>query len=155
MSIEKVKLHQNILPEQEGTMSTLAEKIVKTRKSKGLTQDALAALCGVTKRTVASYETDGRMPHSNTLKKLASALGVTAAYLTDESADLELPKPEELYIENIRNLYGLDIAAEVEELYTKSVSLFAGGKLDQDAKDQYFLALTNAYIACKGGKEQK
>lgn len=149
--IERISL----LPEAGEKMSTLAEKIVKTRKSKGLTQDALASLCGVTKRTVASYETDGRMPHSNTLKKLASVLGVTAAYLTDETADLELPKPEELYIENIRNLYGPDMAAEVEELYTKSVSLFAGGKLDQDAKDQYFLALTNAYIACKGGKEQK
>lgn len=136
-------------------MSTLAEKIVKTRKNKGLTQDALAELCGITKRTVASYETDGRIPHSNTLKRLASALGVTASYLTDETADTELPGPEELYIENIKNLYGPDIAAEVQELYTKSVSLFAGGKLDQDAKDRYFLALTNAYIACKGGKEQK
>lgn len=136
-------------------MPTLSEKIIKTRKRKGLTQDALAALCGVTKRTVASYETDGRIPHPDTLKRLASALGVTASYLMDESADADLPNADDLYIENIRNLYGADVAAEVEEIYTKSVSLFAGGKLDQDAKDSYFLALTNAYIACKGGKEQK
>ena len=136
-------------------MTGMAEKIIRIRKQKGLTQEQLANLCGVTKRTVASYETDGRSPHTGTLSKIAEALGVTVSYLRDDTAPEILPSREDLYIEKLRNLYGAEMAREVQDLLTKSVSLFAGGKLDQEAKDQYFLALTNAYIACKGGKEQK
>lgn len=136
-------------------MSTFAEKIAKSRKRMGMTQEELAGKCDITKRTVASYETDGRLPHGSTLKKLAEVLGVTVSYLKDDnSGDLVL-SPEEIYIDRLRSLYGEETAAEVGSLLTKSASLFAGGRLDQEAKDQYFLALTNAYIACKGGKEEK
>ena len=136
-------------------MSAFAEKIVRTRKRLGLTQEELAGRCGITKRTVASYETDGRMPHGSTLRRLAEVLGVTVSYLRDDNAGDLVLSPEELYIDRLRSLYGEETAAEVGGLLSKSASLFAGGKLDQDAKDQYFLALTNAYIACKGGKEAK
>lgn len=136
-------------------MSTFAEKVVKTRKKIGLTQEELAVRCGITKRTVASYETDGRIPHGSNLGRLAEALGVTVSYLKDETAGDIMLSPEDLYIDRLRSLYGEEMAAEVGGLLTRTASLFAGGKLDQDAKDQYFLALTNAYIACKGGKEEK
>jgi len=136
-------------------MSTFAEKVMKTRKNKGLTQEGLAQLCGVTKRTVASYETDGRIPHAGTLSKLAEVLGVTVSYLKDDSAGELVLNPEDIYIDRLRSLYGVEMAAEVQGLLTRNAALFAGGKLDQEAKDQYFLALTNAYIACKGGKEKK
>lgn len=136
-------------------MTAFSEKIIRARKKKGMTQDDLAAACGVTKRTVASYETDGRIPHAGTLAKIAEALGVTSSYLKDDTAGELAPSGEELYIERLRNLYGAEMALEVQDLITKSASLFAGGKLDQEAKDQYFLALTNAYIACRGGKEKQ
>lgn len=134
-------------------MTTLSEKILRERKRKGMTQGELAKAAGVTTRTIASYETDGRIPHAGTLSRISSALGVTVSYLRDETAGEISPSQEVLYIEKLRNLYGEEMASEVEDLLTKSASLFAGGKLDQEAKDQYFLALTNAYIACKGGKE--
>jgi len=136
-------------------MYSFAEKVIRARKNKGLTQEALAELCGVTKRTVASYETDGRLPHYRNLKRLADTLGVTVTYLKDETAADMILSPEEIYIDRLRSLYGVEMASEVQDLLTKSASLFAGGKLDQEAKDQYFLALTNAYIACKAGKETK
>ncbi len=131
---------------------TIGEKISIERKRKGLTQQALADKCGITKRTIASYETDGRMPHNSTLKRIASVLGCTPGYLTDENLDsFQVPSAEEQYISGLREVYGDGTADEIEELITRSVSLFAGGRLDQDAKDRYFLALTNAYIACKRG----
>lgn len=136
-------------------MYTFAEKVARARKSRGLTQEGLAELCGVTKRTVASYETDGRLPHASTLRRLADSLGVTVSYLQDENAADVILSPEEIYIDRLRSLYGAEMASEVQDLLTKSASLFAGGKLDQESKDQYFLALTNAYIACKAGKETK
>ena len=129
---------------------TLGEKILKGRKAKGLTQQALADRCGVSKRTIASYETDGRLPHTHTLKILARELGYTADYLSDDTQDeFHMPTEEQRYIQNLRETYGDTMADEIDELLTKSVSLFAGGTLAQEAKDQYFLALTNAYIACK------
>lgn len=135
-------------------MTALSKKLVAARKRKGLTQADLAKACGVTKRTVASYETDGRKPHPDTIRKIADILGVTVSYLKDDTAGDIMPSEEDLYIERLRNLYGEEMATEVQDLLTKSASLFAGGKLDEDAKDQYFLALTNAYIACKKRKEQ-
>ena len=136
-------------------MTTLSEKIIQSRKQKGLTQGELASLCGITKRAVASYETDGRIPHPKTLARIADALGVTSVYLKDESASDLPPSQEEVFIENLQNMYGREMASEIGELLRKNASLFAGGKLDQESKDQYFLALTNAYIACKSGKAEK
>lgn len=134
---------------------TIGEKIIIQRKKKGLTQQALADLCGISKRTVASYETDGRIPHSGTLKRIAAALGCTSAYLSDDTvSELRVPDEEQVYIDGLRDVYGDTTADEIEELLSKSVSLFAGGTLDQDAKDRYFLALTNAYIACKKGSDR-
>lgn len=134
-------------------MSSMSQKIINLRKKKGYTQEQLALLAGVTKRTVASYETDGRLPHPSTLKKIAEALGVTSAYLKDDNAAELMPSKEDIYIEHLENMYGSEMASEVADLLNKNASLFAGGKLDQESKDLYFLALTNAYIACKGGKE--
>ena len=132
----------------------IGEKIRAGRRKKGLTQGELAEICEVTKRTIASYETDGRVPHNATLKKIAHALGYTTEYLIDDNmTEFVMPTEEQLYINNLRELYGDATAEEIEELLTKSAALFAGGRLAQEAKDQYFLALTNAYIACKKGSD--
>ncbi|MDO4960664.1 MAG: helix-turn-helix transcriptional regulator [Eubacteriales bacterium] len=134
---------------------TIGEKIIKERKRQGLTQQALADMCSVTKRTIASYETDGRIPHASTLRKIALALGCTTDYLADDSIlELQAPTEEQIYIHGLREAYGDTTADEIESLIAKNVSLFAGGMLDQDAKDKYFLALTNAYIACKKAGER-
>ena len=129
---------------------TLGEKISAGRKRKGYSQQALAQICEISKRAVASYETDGRLPHPATLRRIAKALGYTVDYLTDDSQDEStLPGPDQLYIRNLRELYGDTTASEIEELLQKSAALFAGVRISQEAKDKYFLALTNAYIACK------
>ena len=134
---------------------TIGEKILRERKRKGLTQQALADLCGITKRTVASYETDGRQPHYSTLQRLAAVLECSCDYLSDNDIlDFQAPSSEQTYINGLREVYGDTAADEIQDLISRSVSLFAGGRLDQDAKDRYFLALTNAYIACKKESEK-
>ena len=131
-------------------MADICEKIRKIRTDKGMTQQELADKAGITKRAVASYESEGRRPHPTTLKRIAQALGVTSEFLRDDSLEIFVMPPSEiLYIENIRANYGDDAADEVSDLLTKSRSLLAGGTLSQEAKDSFFLALTNAYIACR------
>lgn len=137
-------------------MADICEKIRKLRQDKGMTQQELADLAGITKRAVASYETDGRKPHPSTLKRIARILGVTTSFLKDDALEIyELQPSEIIYIENIRDSYGDEAANEVSELLTKSRSLLAGGTLSQEAKDSFFLALTNAYIACRSASEEK
>ena len=137
-------------------MADICEKIRKLRQDKGMTQQELADLAGITKRAVASYETDGRKPHPSTLKRIARILGVTTSFLKDDTLEIyELQPSEIIYIENIRDSYGDEAANEVSELLTKSRSLLAGGTLSQEAKDSFFLALTNAYIACRSASEEK
>ncbi len=129
---------------------TLGEKILAERGRLGLTQQALADRCGITKRTVASYETDGRMPHASTLRLLARELGCTTSYLIDDSiSEPQEPTDEEIYIANVREVYGDTTADEIEGLISRSAALFAGGRLAQEAKDKYYQALTNAYLACQ------
>ena len=137
------------------TTTTIGSKIAQRRKEMHCSQQKLADICGVTKRTIASYETDGRAPRNSTLKKLAAALGCSIEYLSND-ANMEFAEPtkEEIYLTNIRELYGRETADELELLIHKSAALFAGGKLSQEAKDKYYEALTNAYMACKkNGKE--
>ena len=132
------------------TTTTIGTKIAQRRKEMHCSQQKLADMCGVTKRTIASYETDGRAPRDSTLKKLAAALGCSIDYLSnDDKHEFSEPTKEERFLTNIRELYGRETADELEHLIHRSAALFAGGKLSQEAIDKYYEALTNAYMACK------
>lgn len=64
-------------------MSTeFSERLRLTRKSRKLTQETLAEMCGITKRSVINYESGSRMPSSlDITSRLADALGVPVEYL--------------------------------------------------------------------------
>ena len=64
---------------------TFGEKIRELRTRKGYSQDRLAEMTGVTKRTVRNWETEGKYPRSQALyTRLASALGCNEEYLRGE-----------------------------------------------------------------------
>ena len=134
-------------------METFGDRLIRIRRTRNLTQGQLAKILGISKRAVASYETDGRMPHKPTLKKMAETLGVTVSYLTGEPINVPQAQEERPYIQKLIGMYGIDTANEVKTMLEQNATLFAGGKLDQESKDQYFLALANAYSACKRGNE--
>ena len=74
--------------------------ICALRKSKGLTQLALAELLGVSNRTVSKWETGEGMPDISLLPELAAALGVTADELL---AGKRLRQSAPVKIEEIKN----------------------------------------------------
>lgn len=62
---------------------TIGERIRIIRKEKGLTQQALGRLLGVTQATVGQYETNQNPPKIGTIEKIAAALDVDVNWLVN------------------------------------------------------------------------
>ena len=129
---------------------TFSDKINRSREVADLTQQELADLVGVSKRTIASYESTNAMARRTTLVKLARALKVSVRYLSDDEctdplADIE----KDGYVEEARQRYGASGARDVDALLRDNAALFAGGELSQEEKDAFFEAVMRAYVASK------
>lgn len=135
--------------ERKATM-TFSDKIKVSRELCNLTQQQLADKVGVSKRTIASYESTDARARSSTMRKLAVALGVSYDYLAnDEITDPRQGIEKMTYIETARQQFGNKAANEVDELLERNAALFAGGELSEEAKDAFFTAVTKAYLECK------
>ena len=65
------------------------DKLKNARLAAGLTQEELAAKCGMKKQSISRYENSEREPNIRTAKKLADALNIPLESLAVESlADL-------------------------------------------------------------------
>ena len=135
---------------------TFSDKIKRAREVAKLTQQELADIIGVSKRTIASYESQGAVPRRSTLAKLASALKVSVKYLSDdECTDPLADIDQDDYVAEARALYGEKGARDMEGLLAANTALFAGGELSQEQKDQFFEAVMKAYIAAKDGAKER
>ena len=131
-------------------MKTFSDKVREARILCKLTQEELGNLVGVSKRAVLAYETEGVRPRRSVKQKLAEALGVSTDYLDRDDLDdptYGLEKSE--YVEETRSRFGNRAAREMEFLLERNSALFAGGHLNQEAKDAFFEAVTKAYWAAK------
>ena len=67
-----------------------SETVRELRKSKRLSQNALAKIAGVSPRTIFGYEAGTTYPRTaSTLNRLAEALGVTSEALADNTHPLK------------------------------------------------------------------
>ena len=66
------------------------EKLQELRKQKGLTQEELGGMVGVSKQTISGWEHDTSKPNANYLRELCMALGCSADYLLELTDDLGL-----------------------------------------------------------------
>jgi len=64
-----------------------AERLRELRKQKELSQTQLGAIIGIHYTHVGRYERGSSLPNSDTLRRLAEALGVTGDYLLDGAVD--------------------------------------------------------------------
>ena len=131
-------------------MKTFSEKTKEAREELKLNQQQLGELVGVSKRSIAAYETTDTKPRGNIARKLAAALQVSVDYLlNDEITDSKYGIEKAPYIEEARERLGPKAAKEMDVLLEQNVALFAGGALDQEAKDAFFEAVMKAYLKCK------
>lgn len=131
-------------------MKSFSEKVKDAREALKLNQQQLGELVGVSKRSIAAYETTDTKPRGNMMRKLASVLQVSVDYLLNE--DIEDPKygiEKAPYIEETRERLGNRAAKEMDFLLEQNTALFAGGELDQEAKDAFFEAVMKSYLKCK------
>lgn len=135
---------------------TFSDKIKRSREVVKLTQLELAKAVGVSRRTIASYESGGARARRYTTEKLANALKVSVKYLSDDSCTDPLEDIEkDEYIDQARALYGAKGVRDVDELLQENIAFFAGGELSQEQKDAFFQAVMTAYVTCKEEASRK
>ena len=106
---------------------TFGEKVRELRIRNGYSQDELAALTGVTKRTVRNWESEGKYPHNQALyTKLASALGCNEEYLRGE---------QELFLTQAAEKYGSRGQRQAQAFLDNTRAMFAGGDLSPEHID--------------------
>lgn len=129
---------------------TFGEKLKSVRLNLNLSQSELAEKTGISERSLYTYEQTGILPRSNNLRKLADALNVSVSYLLDdEETDPKKNIDHDIFIANSKNRYGYKGAREATELLSRASALFAGGELDDEAKELFFQSLMEVYLDSK------
>ena len=129
---------------------TFGEKLKSVRLTLNLSQSELAEKTGISERSLYTYEQTGILPRSNNLRKLADALNVSVSYLLDdEETDPKKNIDHVIFIANSKNRYGYKGAREATELLSRASALFAGGELDDEAKELFFQSLMEVYLDSK------
>ena len=115
-----------------------------------LSQTELAQLTGISERSLYTYEQLGTLPRKSNIRKLAEALHISVSYLLDdEETDKQSRIDEDMFLAEARKQFGSKGAKEAQEVLGRVSSLFAGGDLDEDAKDVFFQALMAVYMDSK------
>lgn len=75
----------------------LSDKILRLRKSKGMSQEELAQQINVSRQAVSRWETGSAKPDTDNVLQISRLFGVTADYLLndDYESDNDLPKVKE------------------------------------------------------------
>jgi transcriptional regulator with XRE-family HTH domain len=135
---------------------TFGEKLKKARLTLNLSQSEVAELTGISERSIYTYEQTGTMPRSSNVRKLAAALNVSVSYLLDEEeTDPQKNADQEIFIANAKNQFGYKGAREATDILSRASALFAGGELDDTAKDLFFQSLMEVYLESKSEARAK
>ena len=129
---------------------TFGEKLKTVRLSLNLSQSDLAQKTGISERSLYTYEQLGILPRSGNLRKIADALNVSVSYLLDEEeTDTQKNIDHDLFIINAKNEFGYKGAREATDILSRASALFAGGELEDEAKELFFQSLIEVYLDSK------
>lgn len=76
---------------------TIGEGIKEARKNKGLSQQELGDMLGVSQAMIAQYENGKRVPKIETLERIANALGGTVLYTEKNTHHIMIPGEGDLF----------------------------------------------------------
>ncbi len=113
------------------------EKLKNLRSENGYTQETLADMVGVSKRTLINYEQGRCYPkQTEILSKLASVFGVSVDYLISE---------EDRCVQEASERAGTGAAQDVAAFLSSARAMFAGGRLSEEDKDKVIRKLNELY----------
>ena len=101
------------------------KRLQKVRKDKGYTQISLAEALGVSKGSVAMWETGKRNPEFETMDKLLSLLDVSYDYLTGKSDEVGYNNPTE---DDLKQIATWSLADDLYDTFKKMLSLDTYGQ---------------------------
>ncbi|NCB52252.1 MAG: XRE family transcriptional regulator [Clostridia bacterium] len=117
------------------------EKLADARKTARLTQEELAKILGLSKRTIINYEVKGLYPRNRDIYyKIAEVLRVEPNYLLTE---------DEEFIMTAGDQYGPGGAKGAQQLLEQTAALFAGGELSEDDKLAFLTEIQQLYLDSK------
>lgn len=126
---------------------TFAEKLNHLRKARHLSQQEVADMVGITRKTVNQYEAGVTLPKSEkTYDKLAELFEVPVKFLKEEN--------EDDFVDATRYAHGESGKVEAEKLVKQIAGLYAGGRLSDGDAANLILALQKAYWEIKEEKER-
>lgn len=129
---------------------TFGEKVRAARLTLNLSQSELAQLTGISERSLYTYEQHNTLPRKGNLQKLADALHVSLSYLTDEQeTDPGVHLEEEAFVREAERTYGAKGGREASDLLKRAGALFAGGDLDEEAKEVFMQSMMQVYLDSK------
>lgn len=135
---------------------TFGEKVKAARLAMNLSQAELAQITGISERSLYTYEQLGTLPRKSNIRKLAEALHISVSYLLDdEETDSQCHMHEDMFLAEAREQFGVKGAKEAREVLGRVNALFAGGDLDEEAKDVFFQALMAVYMDSKKNAREK
>jgi transcriptional regulator with XRE-family HTH domain len=108
-------------------MKQKREKLIEARKRKGLSQDAVAGLLGVTRRTYCQWELGNAEPYAYNIGQICDFFGVKDLSELDLApsepalVDIELPTTEKLWADDLLTIYEKGISACRDLFFNSSV----------------------------------
>lgn len=117
------------------------DRLRDMRVQAGITQKGLASAVGIAERSIQNYELGTRKPNNmEVVQKIADTLHTTTEYLLGS---------EETFVIEAHEKGGAKSARDVNELVSEVTALFAGGTLDENAKEGVMAAINRAYWDAK------
>lgn len=129
---------------------TFGEKLRQARLARNLSQKELSEMTGISERSLYSYEQTGIFPRSSNVRKLADVLDLSVGYLLEcEETNVSPNIEHDIFLANVKNAYGSRGAKEAAAVLSRATALFAGGELDDEAKDAFFRSIMEVYLESK------
>ena len=135
---------------------TFGEKLKDLRLRLNYSQSELAEVTGISERSLYTYEVLGAIPRKGNIAKLAEVFKVDPSYLTDDkNSDPGEGFEKEEFVRRAKSRYGNKGRREAEAILERTGALFAGGALDEEAKDIFMESVMKIYMESKEEARKK
>jgi len=117
------------------------DRLKKLREDKGLIQVELGKLIGVSDRVIGYYESNDRIPKKQeTFQKISEVFNVSVDYLLGTDG---------VFVQKSVEQFGYTGGRQAKEVLNDVQTLFAGGQLPEDDKEEFFRLITEMYFDAK------